>query len=167
MQSNNLMAHNIVTSRNPGRNSHSPLIPSSDKFIARPSTGGRRAIDQTIFFDLEELQRGLVDRGAVAVAGGEVGDQRAVVRLWPVGPLDVDARACSDSGAQGSVCCVAVADDVRVLVLGSVYEAEVGCCCCPADALWCGGIICIFVDEVAGVAEGLVSWLMLGSVLGD
>jgi hypothetical protein len=102
--------------------------------------------------DLEEFKLGFVDCAAVAVARGEVGDDRSMVGIWPGGPLDVDVGAGGNNCRERGVSAVTVADDIGGLVFGAIFEAEVGGCCGPADAFGWVGFIDVFIDKVAGVA---------------
>ena len=68
VQSDNLMAHSIVTRSESRGDLHSPLAPSSNKLIGGPCTRRSCAMDETVFFNLEELQCCLVNCAAVTVA---------------------------------------------------------------------------------------------------
>lgn len=80
--------------------------------------------------------------------------------VWPGRPLDVDVRASGNSCGERGVGAIAVADDVRRLVFGTVFEAKIGGCCGPADAFGWIGFVGVLVDEVAGIARDAVSMVM-------
>lgn len=147
------MAHHVVTGSNRVRNSHRPAVPGINQLISSPAAGNTATIDQADGVDLEEFQLGLVDGAAVAVAGCEVCDDGAVVRLWPLSPLDVDVGTGLDFSGDGAVFAVAVADDVLGGILGTVFEAQVCSCGGPADTVGWAVHIGVLVDEVARVAE--------------
>ena len=92
------MTQNIVAIRNSLGHRERVRVVVLDHVVASPSTRGAAAVDQTLLVDLEELEAGLVDLGAVAVAGGQVVEDGAVVGLGPLGPLHFDFRAGLDVG---------------------------------------------------------------------
>lgn len=88
--------------------------------------GAGRVADQATLVDLEEGELGLVDLGAVAVAGGEPGGGPAVVAAVPsdlvlglaatgAEPLEGDLGASGGFGSEGRWRSILVGDDVRAV----------------------------------------------------
>lgn len=98
VQRNQLMAQNIVAVRNSLGHGERVGVVVLNHVVTGPGTRRVAAIDQTLLVDLEELEAGLVDLGAVAVAGGQVVEDGAVVGLGPLGPLHFDLGAGLDAG---------------------------------------------------------------------
>lgn len=153
VQRDNLVTHHVVSSRDRVRNSHRPAVSGIDQLIRSPGSGNIAIIDKADGVDLEEFQLGLVDGAAVSVAGCEVCDDGAVVRLWPLSPLDVDVGTGLDFGGECGVLAIAVADDVWVGILGAVFKAEIGGGGGPADAVWGAIHVGVLIDDVASVAR--------------
>lgn len=120
--------------------------------VTGPGTWGVASIDETLCVDLEELQTGLVDLGAVAVAGGQVVEDGAVVALWPFRPLHLDLGTGLHGSSQSTGLCVFVADDIGALVVFGTDESKVCSLSRPTDGV--GGIVRvgILVDEITAVA---------------
>jgi len=103
-----------------------PRIVLGDKLIGSPLAGSLGAVNQTGLGNLEELELGLVDRlAAGAAAASEVVDDRAVVRLGPGVPLDVDRVTGLDDRVTLGVRGRFVADDIGVRVVLGAHEAVV------------------------------------------
>lgn len=98
VQRDQLMAQNIVAVRNSLGHRERVGVVVFNHVVTGPGTRGIAAVDQTLLVDLEELEAGLVDLGAVSVAGGQVVEDGAVVRLGPLGPLHFDLGAGLDIG---------------------------------------------------------------------
>ncbi|CRK28558.1 hypothetical protein BN1723_014141, partial [Verticillium longisporum] len=123
-----------------------------------PGAGGAGAGDEADLGDLEELERGLVDGGAVtAAARGEVVDDGTLVGLGPGVPLEEDLATGGDDGGALGVGGAAVAGNVAGAEGGGGDEAVVKSGGGPADE---GGVV-----GVVGV--GQAESLVLGAVGDD
>jgi hypothetical protein len=122
VQSDDLVAEHVVASLDGAGDSNRPTVVVAPQVVGGP---GART-DETSLIDLEELQGGLVDGRAVAIAVGQVGDNGAVVALSPLAPLQLDAATSLDRSRDGTGPGILVADDVRRGVRRTVNVAQVG-----------------------------------------
>lgn len=152
VQGNQLMTENIVSISHGLRNRKGVRVVVLDHVVTGPSTWGVAAVNQTLLVDLEELQAGLVGLGAVAVARSQVVQDRAVVTLGPLGPLQFDLGAGLHVGSQGTGLCVLVADNVGRLVFAGRHESEISSVGRPANGLGRVVRVGVLVDKVAAVA---------------
>lgn len=112
VKGNDFVTHDIVAGSNAAGDGHGPAVVAGDQIVGGP--GVVTAADEALLIDLEELELGLVDGGAVAVAVGEVGDDRTLVTLGPGSPLQLDLLASSDLSRDSAVFGVLVADNVGI-----------------------------------------------------
>jgi hypothetical protein len=155
VQANDLVTENVVTSGNGARDGHSAAVVGGNEIVRCPFTRDVAAIDQTSLIDLEELEGGLVDLGAVTLAVGHVGDDRAVVALGPLSPLQLDGTTgldlCGDRTGAGLL----VTDNVGARVAGGVDEAKVGGSLSPSDVLRDLGLVVVVIDDEATVVGAI------------
>lgn len=160
MQGDNLVAEHIVAIFDGLWDRDVPRPIGLAKDIIGPSTSFAAAntkLQLAHLSNLEELQRGLVNGCAVAVAGRKVGDDGSVVRLWPCRPVQVNETACGDRG-RGFLRVGGVdgADDVGAVDGAAVDWAQVGVPRRPADGTLVGypGCNSRIVSRVVLVADG-------------
>ncbi|KAJ4063429.1 hypothetical protein NW761_015276 [Fusarium oxysporum] len=112
MESNDLMAEDIGTGLDVLRYLNEPAVVVGNELVRAVGTGVT-GLDETNLVDLEELEGLLVD-GLTAgrTARGQHVNDRSLVALGPVGPLDVDLVTGLDLGVTLGVLSTAVADDV-------------------------------------------------------
>ena len=154
------MAQDVVAVGNGLGDSGGPAVVVADQIVGGPLSGRAAAIDEALGVDLEELERGRVDGRALAVAGGKVRDDRAVVALRPFGPLELDVGAGLDVGSQGTGLAILVADDVLRRVAGSVDETKVGGAGGPANGVRGVVGVGVLVNKVSAVAVLLLASLV-------
>lgn len=97
MQGNDLVTENVASWSNVGWDGKRPGVVVSNQLIRGPVSRDSGVIDKTNSINLEELQSSLVNCGAVAIAVGEIINNRSVVGLWPYSPLKIDGSSCSNS----------------------------------------------------------------------
>lgn len=152
VESNDLVAEDVVSWGDGGWDSDGAGQVVGHQSIRSPGTWSSSVVEETGLGDLEPLERGLVNSGAITTAVGEVVDDWTVVRLWPCVPVKVDVSSSLDwrgeSGVLGSI----VANDVASSELGWGNESEIGRGLAPSNGLWCGGHVWVGVDEVSGEA---------------
>lgn len=128
-----------------------PAVVGGDELIGCPVAGLGGVIEHALGGNLVEFQGGLVGGGAFAVAIREIVDDRAVMGLGPIGPLEFDGGAGGYSGVELSGGGAFVADDVWV---GEVARIDVTGIFVlrdrPGDQRGMGGRVGI-VDGVAGM----------------
>jgi hypothetical protein len=151
VQSDNLVTEDVVTGRDAAGDSDSAAVVVADQVVRSPGTRDAAVIDETSLVDLEELQSGLVDGRAVAIAVGQVGDDRAVVRLGPLTPLQLDATTGLDGSRDGTRLSTLVADDVRRGVRRAVNEAQVGSSVRPTNSLGRAALVGVLSNEITTV----------------
>ena len=157
VETDDLVAQDVVAVGDGLGDGGRPAVVVADQVVGGPLSGRAAAIDEALGVDLEELQRSRVDGGALAVAGGKVRDDGAVVALRPFSPLELNVRASLNGGSQGAGLAVLVADDVLRRVAGAVDETEVGGAGGPANGV--RGIVGVgvFVNKVSAVAVPLLA----------
>lgn len=116
VESDELVTEDVVAGGDGGRDLDHPAVVVVDQLVSTPGAGDLGVADETDTVDLEELQIGLVDGLAAAVAARQVVQDGTVVGVGPGGPLDVDLLTGTDDNVGLGVCGVLVADDVRVAV---------------------------------------------------
>lgn len=157
VQGDDLVAQHVVARLEGAGDGHGPAVVVGDEVVGRPGARRVSVVDQARLVDLEELQLRLVDGRAVAVAVGQVRDDRPVVAGRPGRPLQLDGAAGGHGGCQQRGRRIPVADDVWSLVFSAVDEAQVGGCRGPADDGGWVGFVGELVDDVPAVAVGIVS----------
>ena len=84
----------------------------TEQIIGRPCPGIRTR-DETAFVDLEEVQLGFVDRGAVATrTTSQVGKYGSVMAVWPGVPLQIDRLPSSHRDIGIAWCCLLMTGDI-------------------------------------------------------
>lgn len=146
------MAQNVVSVGNGLGHGERVGVVVLDHVVTGPGTRRVAAIDETLCVDLEELQVGLVDLGAVAIAGGQVVEDGAVVTLRPFRPLHFDLGTGLHGSSQSTGLCVFVADNIGALVVLGTDESKVCCLGRPADGVGSIVRVGILVDEITAVA---------------
>lgn len=146
------MTKNVVPISHGLRDRERVRVVVLDHVVAGPGTRRVAAIDETLGVDLEEFQTGLVGLGAVAIAGGQVVEDRAMVALGPRSPLQFDLGTGFHVGCQGARLALLVADDVGGLVVGRRNGAQVGGFGGPANGLGSVVRVSVLVDEVSTIA---------------
>lgn len=122
VESNDLVAEDVLARSDAGGDGGDPGVVVGDHVGGSP---GLAVNVETTGINLDELKGLLVDGGAVIAAVGKVGDDGALVRVGPGGPLNVDVLTGSNSGVGLSVGSTLVADDVGVGVGRGGDEAVV------------------------------------------
>ncbi len=133
------MSEDVVSWCDVGWDHGHPGVVVGDQVIRSPCTWNTRPNFETSFANLEELESGLVNGGAVvAIAGSEVVDDWSLVGLWPRSPLQLDLGSSSDwNGFTEWVRSSLVADDAWVAKCGWSDEAVVEVAWnAPAGDLW-------------------------------
>lgn len=161
VESEDLVAEDVVAGRYIGRDPDAPLVAVLDEEVGGVGLG---CSDETGAVDLEETQVVLVHRLARAVAVGQVVEDRAAVRLGPVGPLESDDGTSSNADVALAGGCLTMADDVRGAVAAWLDEAEICLLCSPAGT-------CVLVsiwppeqmDVYLGVLTGWGGWPRIGT----
>lgn len=126
MQSDDLVAPDIVSRGEVGRNLDDPRVVIADQLVCGPSAGEGAVVGEADAGDLEEFQACLVDRGAVVVALGEHVDDGAVVGRGPSAPVDLDMVTGLNRGVATSIGCVLVADNIIIGIGVGAHETIVG-----------------------------------------
>jgi hypothetical protein len=90
MQSNNLMSKNVITSFDISGDGDSAAVAIFDELIRSPSSRNSSITNQAASIDFEELQSGLIDIRAVAVAVRHIRDNGAMVIIRPSAPGQLD-----------------------------------------------------------------------------
>ena len=155
MQADDLVTENVVASGDGAGDGDSGAVVVGNELVSCPLAGGVAAVDQTGLGDLEELEGGLVGLGAVAIAVGHVGDDRAVVALGPLGPLQLDLTTGLDLSGDRTRGGFLVANNVGAIVAAAVDEAEVGSLLSPSNVLGHLGHVGVAVHEVATVVSAI------------
>jgi hypothetical protein len=145
------MTEDVVAGLDGTGDSDGAAVVVADQVVGSPGTRDAAVIDETSLVDLEELQSGLVDGGAVAIAVGQVGDDRAVVRLGPLRPLQLDAATCLDGSRDGSILGTLMTDDVRRGVRRAVNETQVGSSFGPTNGLGRAARVRVLRNEISTV----------------
>lgn len=156
VKSNDFMAQNIVSRCDGVRDCYSPAVVGGDKLVGSPCAWDGGVVDQTTLINLDEVQRGLIHGRTVAIAVGEIGDNRTVMAIGPCGPLELDSASCSNRGRNRSRCGILVADNVWVGILSGIDESQVCCSSCPPNDSWWVGLVGELIHNVSGVASLLV-----------
>lgn len=133
VQSNDLVAQDIVSGSNIAGDGDGPAVVVGDQVVSGPGAGSFTAINETLLVDFEELQGGLVDLGAVTIAVSHVGDDRTMVTLRPFRPLQLNLFASTDLSRDGTGFGALGANDVRVGVV--IDEAQVSGLSGPSDGV--------------------------------
>ena len=137
VESDGLVAQDIIAWGNVGWDLDSPGVVVGDHVIVGELWWGGADICHADTVDLEELESGLVDARAVAIAVCEVVEDWAVVGLWPLSPLQRDRFTGGDWGTDGARSSTTSADDVRVAVgCTRNWTAVLRFRRAPADDLW-------------------------------
>lgn len=79
MQRNDFVTKDVVSGSDIRRYCDSPRVVVGNQLVGSPSTWDGSIIDEANAVDLEELESGLIDCFAVAIAVGEIIDNWAVV----------------------------------------------------------------------------------------
>jgi hypothetical protein len=79
VQSNSLVAQDIVTSSDGGRYLDGPGVVVRDHVIVGVDSGNTRGASYTHAIDFEKLESGLVDSGAISAAVSKIVDDGAVM----------------------------------------------------------------------------------------
>lgn len=151
VQSNDLVTHHIVARLDAAGDGNSVAVVVADEVVGGPGTRNIAVIDQTSSVDLEEFEFGLVNGRAVTVAVSKVGDDRTVVRLGPLSPLQLNLTTSLDRGGDGTGLAILVADDVAAGVGGAINEAIISGILIPADVVGVVGLIVVGVDDESTV----------------
>jgi hypothetical protein len=112
VEGDDFVTEDIVAGCDVGWYGHGPAVVRRNELVAGPGAWWRSVVDQTTLVDLEELERGLVHICTVAVARGEVVEDRAVMAIWPWRPLQLDGVTSGDFCCQSARFGTLVADDV-------------------------------------------------------
>jgi hypothetical protein len=155
VQSNDLVTENVAARGDAAGDGNSVAVVVADEVVGSPGAGNVAVVDKTGLVDLEELQRGLVHGSAVTAAVSEVCDNRAVVRLGPLGPLQLNLATSLDRGREGTVFGILVADNITARVGGAVDEAVVSGVLKPADVVGVWGLVVVCVDEESTVVGAI------------
>jgi hypothetical protein len=151
VESNNLVAEDVVTGLNAAGDGDSAAVVIADQVVGGPGAGNGGVINEATLVDLEELQGGLVDRGAVAIAVGQVGNDGAMVRLGPFSPLELDAATGLDRGGDGTGLSTLVADDVRRSIRRAVDVTQVSGSIGPANGVGRAGLVGVLSNQISTV----------------
>lgn len=119
------MTEDVVAWSNVFWDGDGPFVAGGDQLVRRPFTWLRLPRDESELVDLVELEFGLVGGGTFAVTICKVINDRAMMRLWPTGPLKLDSPASSNGDIQLGWGGVIVADDVGPAEIAWVDKSSV------------------------------------------
>lgn len=149
VQGDDLVAPDVVARLEVRRDLDEPRVVVGDQEVRPPGTREDGIVDQTDAADVEELERGLVDGGAVAIVTlGQHVDDGAFVGTRPGGPVDLDVVAGLDRGVPTGVGGILVADDVAA---GVGVRGDVTVVCVvggPAYADWGVRLVSVFGRKI-------------------
>jgi len=112
VKGNDLMTSDIVAWLDSLWDDGGPAVVVRNELVRSPSARDSGVVDETDGIDLEELQVCLCHTFARAVAVGKIGDDRAVMRVRPWGPLELN-RVSGSYGSRGLTRCgTEMADDL-------------------------------------------------------
>lgn len=111
VKADDLVAEDVVAGSEAGGDLDGPGVAVGNEVVRGPVTGVGARVEASLV-ELDELERGLVDRGEVAGDGGDVVGDGAVVGLGPGVPLEGDGTTSGDLGGAGNRLGLLVADDV-------------------------------------------------------
>lgn len=90
VESNSIVAENILSRSDVGRNRHTPRVVVGNHIVRGPQAGIVATIDEPSLVNLVEEEIGLVYSGAVISTCGEEIHDGTMVRLGPFGPLEIN-----------------------------------------------------------------------------
>lgn len=90
VKSNGLVAEDVVAGLDARWNLNGPRHVVGDHLVVTKGRRGTSRAGHSNAVDLEPLEGGLVNSGAVTTTVGKVVDHRTVMRFWPCGPLKRD-----------------------------------------------------------------------------
>jgi hypothetical protein len=151
VQSDDLVAEDVVAGLDAAGDSDSAAVVVADQVVGGPGAGNGAVVDETTLVDLEELQSCLVHGGAVAIAVGQVGDDRAVVTLGPLSPLQLDATTGLDGSRDGTRLGTLVTDDVRRGIRRTINVAQVGGSVGPGNGLGRVALVRILSNQISTI----------------
>jgi hypothetical protein len=145
------VAQNVVARLDAAGDRDGAAVVVGNELVRGPGARDGVVCDQPALVDLEELELRLIDRGAITVAVGQVGNDGAVVIGWPVGPLQLHRASGCDRGFQGTRLCILVADDVGVGVLGAIDIAIIELILGPRNDLGRVILVRVQVDKISAI----------------
>jgi hypothetical protein len=117
MKRDDLVSEDIVSRSYRGWYCDRPCQVLGNERIACPRAGCRCPIDEAGFTDLEKIESVFVGRFTFAVAFCHVVDDRTVMRLSPLIPLQTNGGASRDCGMLLARGRVQVTDDVGIAII--------------------------------------------------
>lgn len=125
VKGDNFVAEDVVAWSDALRDGDSPFIAGGDQLVRRPATRPRAPRDESLLVNLIKFEFSLVGGATFAVAVGEVINDRAMMRLWPGGPLKLHSPASSNRDRQRRWRGIIMADDVGAAEIAWVDESGV------------------------------------------
>lgn len=125
MKCDDLVPKDVIPWGNTAGYIDSPAVVGGKKLVSGPLARDFGAIEEPFAVNLVELKFRLVYRGTLAITVGKVVDDGTVMRVWPLGPLELDSATSRNSGVQSCWSGSFVADDVRVTVIARVDKPRV------------------------------------------
>lgn len=151
VQGNNFMTQDVVTGSNVAGNSDGVAVVVGNQIVASPCARDVAVVDETLLVDLEELERGLVDLGAVTVAVGQVGDDRTMVTLRPFSPLKLNILTSCHRSRDGTGLRTLVTDNIRVREGAGRDKAQVSSFGRPSNGFWGAVGVSVGGNDVSSV----------------
>lgn len=151
VKANNFVPHDVVSISNRLGDGSFPGVSVGDQLVRRPFF----TFDVARLLNLEPLQGGLVGIGAIAIALGHVGDDGAVVALWPFSPVPCNGTTSSNICSNSTGLGLLVTDDVRVRVVVSVHEAQISGTVRPTNGVRWAVSVRVFVNQISTEAVRL------------
>lgn len=145
------MTQDVVTGSDVAGDSDGVAVVVGDQVVGSPCARNVAIIDETLLVNLEEFKRGLVDLGAITVAVGQIGDDRAMVTLRPFGPLQLNILTSCHRSRDGTRLRILVTDNIRVRVGAGRDEAQISSFGRPSNSLWRAVGVSVGRDNVSSV----------------
>ncbi len=133
MKRNDLMSEYIVARSDRGRNRDRPGVVVGDEIVRFPEPRGRRTTNETSFLDLEEFQTHLVSFLTITSTLCHVVNDRSVMRLGPLVPLQINGGTRSDGGMDCTRRAILSTNDVAAAILAGRNESSVRGVICPSN----------------------------------
>lgn len=125
VKGDDLVTSDVVAWCNVAWDGRGPGVVVGNQLVRGPGAWNGGVADKSTLVDLEPLQSGFVGILTFGRALGKVGDDWAVVAVWPDSPLEGDLATSLDWGVGTSGGSVQVADDVRASVVGDETVGQV------------------------------------------